>query len=220
MCDDHAELRRDDVKPLRRLLADHMHRRAAAGAVGIFWRNRHVDVRQMGRKVRRDWRVAYQRACVRPQGPSCPLQCSDRLAKPFLMSVWPVASQTRTPVGTGIMAAFQARAGSAAGPPPRRRDRPGRAGRSRSRSRSAHSPIGYPIQAAPEQSSPAQTQGARQAAPRDTPCATKTKADWKSRADAPSPRPAVGPTDSPRRCEPLPHPTIDGADPCQQFQGD
>jgi hypothetical protein len=50
MRDDHAELRRDDVEPLRRLLADHMHRRAAAGAVGIFWRNRHVDVRQMGRK--------------------------------------------------------------------------------------------------------------------------------------------------------------------------
>jgi hypothetical protein len=50
MCDDHAELRRHDVEPLRRLLADHMHRRAAAGAVGIFGRNRHVDVRQMGRK--------------------------------------------------------------------------------------------------------------------------------------------------------------------------
>src|SRR5450631_4729323 len=50
MRDDQPELRRDDVKPLRRLLADHMHRRAAAGAVGIFWRNRHVDVRQMGRK--------------------------------------------------------------------------------------------------------------------------------------------------------------------------
>jgi hypothetical protein len=27
-------------------------------------------------------------------------------------------------------------------------------------------------------------------------------------------------TDSPRRCEPLPHPTIDGADPCQQSQDD
>jgi hypothetical protein len=50
MRDDHAELRRNDVEPLRRLLADRMHRRAAAGAVGILWRNRHVDMRQMGRK--------------------------------------------------------------------------------------------------------------------------------------------------------------------------
>jgi hypothetical protein len=50
MRDDHAELRRDDVEPLRRLLADHMHRRSAAGAVGIFGRNPHVDVRQVGRK--------------------------------------------------------------------------------------------------------------------------------------------------------------------------
>jgi hypothetical protein len=29
---------------------------------------------------------------------------------PFLMAVWPVASHTRTPLGTGIMAAFQAHA--------------------------------------------------------------------------------------------------------------
>jgi len=36
--------------------------------------------------------------------------CSDRLAKPFRMSVWPVASHTRTPVGIGITATFQARA--------------------------------------------------------------------------------------------------------------
>ena len=62
-------------------------------------------------------------------------------------------------------------------------------------SRSAHSPIRYPFQAAPERSSPAQIQGVRQAAPRDTPCATKTKVDWKHRADVPSPRPAVGPTE-------------------------
>ena len=33
--------------------------------------------------------------------------CSDRLAKPFLMSVWPVASHTRTPVGIGIIAAVR-----------------------------------------------------------------------------------------------------------------
>jgi hypothetical protein len=50
MRDDHAELRRDDVEPLRCLLADHMHRRAAARAIGIFRGNRHVDMRQMGRK--------------------------------------------------------------------------------------------------------------------------------------------------------------------------
>ncbi|MGY3533220.1 hypothetical protein ACVILK_003195 [Bradyrhizobium embrapense] len=50
MRDDHAELRRNDVEPLRRLLADHMHWRAAARAVDIFRGNRHIDVRQMGRK--------------------------------------------------------------------------------------------------------------------------------------------------------------------------
>ncbi|MCP1835504.1 hypothetical protein J2R76_003842 [Bradyrhizobium sp. USDA 4532] len=50
MRDDHAELRRDDVEPLGRFLADHMHRRAAARAIGIFRSDRHVDVRQMGRK--------------------------------------------------------------------------------------------------------------------------------------------------------------------------
>jgi hypothetical protein len=47
MRDNHSELRRDDIEPLRRLLADHVHRRAAAGAVGIFRRNRHIDMRQM-----------------------------------------------------------------------------------------------------------------------------------------------------------------------------
>jgi hypothetical protein len=47
MCDNHPELHRNDVKPLRRLLADHMHRRAATGAIGIFRRDRHVDMRQM-----------------------------------------------------------------------------------------------------------------------------------------------------------------------------
>ena len=50
MRDDHAELRRNDVEPLRRLLADHVHCRMAARAVGVFRCNRHVDVRQMGRK--------------------------------------------------------------------------------------------------------------------------------------------------------------------------
>jgi hypothetical protein len=50
MRDDNSELRRDDVEPLRRLLADHMHRRVTAGAVGILGGNPHVDVRQMGRK--------------------------------------------------------------------------------------------------------------------------------------------------------------------------
>jgi hypothetical protein len=35
--------------------------------------------------------------------------------------------------------------------------------------------------------------------------------------DAPSPRPDLGPTDSPRRCEPLP-PAIDGAEPYQRLK--
>ena len=50
MCDDHAELGRDHVQPLRRLLADHMHGRMAARAVGIFGSNRHIHPRQMTRQ--------------------------------------------------------------------------------------------------------------------------------------------------------------------------
>ena len=68
MRDDHAELRRDDVEPLRGLLADHMHRCAAARAIGIFRRNRHVDVRQMGRK-----RAAIGTALI------CALACDRRV---------------------------------------------------------------------------------------------------------------------------------------------
>src|SRR5712672_3645373 len=61
--------------------------------------------------------ITFKRSPRRPRKQNnCPLSgsrrstsCtfSDRLAKPFLMSVWPVASHTRTPLGTGIMAAFQ-----------------------------------------------------------------------------------------------------------------
>lgn len=41
-----------------------------------------------------------------PSGSRFSTSCtrSARLAKPFLMSVWPVASHTRTPVGNGIIA--------------------------------------------------------------------------------------------------------------------
>ena len=46
----HPELRRDDVEPLRGLLADHVHGRAATGAAGVFRLDRHVDMRQMLRK--------------------------------------------------------------------------------------------------------------------------------------------------------------------------
>jgi hypothetical protein len=64
--------------------------------------------------------ITFNSSPLRPRKQnSCPLSgsrrsisctCSDRLAKPFLMSVWPVASHTRTPLGTGVMAAFQAHA--------------------------------------------------------------------------------------------------------------
>ena len=50
MRDNHPELRRDDVEAFGRLLADHMHRRAATGAIGVFRLDRHIDVRQMGGK--------------------------------------------------------------------------------------------------------------------------------------------------------------------------
>ena len=45
---DHPELRRDHVKPLRGLLADHMHGRPTAGAIGVFRLDRHIHARQMG----------------------------------------------------------------------------------------------------------------------------------------------------------------------------
>jgi len=44
---DQAELRRDHVEPLRGLLADHMHRRPAARAVGVVGLDRHIHARQM-----------------------------------------------------------------------------------------------------------------------------------------------------------------------------
>jgi hypothetical protein len=47
---DHPELRRNHVEPLRGLLANHMHGRTTAGAVGVFRRDRHIDARQMGGK--------------------------------------------------------------------------------------------------------------------------------------------------------------------------
>src|SRR3984957_6421982 len=47
MRDDHAGLGWNNVEPLARLLADHMHRRAAARAAGARRRHRLVDTRQM-----------------------------------------------------------------------------------------------------------------------------------------------------------------------------
>jgi hypothetical protein len=47
---EHAELRRNDIEPLRGLLADHVHRRPAAGAIGVFGLDRHIHARQMGGK--------------------------------------------------------------------------------------------------------------------------------------------------------------------------
>ena len=47
---DHPELCGNNVEPLRSLLADHMHRRPAAGAVGVIGLDRHMNARQMGWK--------------------------------------------------------------------------------------------------------------------------------------------------------------------------
>ena len=77
-----------------------------------------------------------------------------------------------------------------------------------------------PSQAAPQRSLPAQIQPAHQAAPPDMPCATKTKADWKSRAGAPSPMPAEVLKGSPRRSESSHHRATDDAGPSQQSQDD
>jgi hypothetical protein len=51
-------------------------------------------------------------------------------------------------------------------------------------------------------------------------CARRTAAGWKSHADAPSPMPAAEPKNSPRLSAAFLRPTIDGGDPCQQFQAD
>jgi hypothetical protein len=45
-------LRRDDIEPLRRLLADDMHRRPAARAGRILGRDHHLDAGQMKRQRR------------------------------------------------------------------------------------------------------------------------------------------------------------------------
>jgi hypothetical protein len=50
VCHQHAELRRYHVEPLRGLLTDHMHGRPAARASGVVRLDRHMQVRQMGRK--------------------------------------------------------------------------------------------------------------------------------------------------------------------------
>ena len=50
VCDDHAELRRDHVKPLGLLFTDHMHGRLAAWTVRIFRSDRYVHARQMKRQ--------------------------------------------------------------------------------------------------------------------------------------------------------------------------
>ena len=46
----HPELCRDHVETLRSLLADQMHGRPAAGAVGVFGLDRDIHARQMGGK--------------------------------------------------------------------------------------------------------------------------------------------------------------------------
>jgi hypothetical protein len=47
--DDHPELCWDHVEPLRGVLADHMHGRAAARAIRVFRLDRHIEARQMKR---------------------------------------------------------------------------------------------------------------------------------------------------------------------------
>ena len=68
---DHPELRRNDVEPLRCLLADHMHGRAAAGTVGVFRRDRHIDTRQMRRASAPRLARRLSARAVPPPGPSC-----------------------------------------------------------------------------------------------------------------------------------------------------
>ena len=63
---DHPELRRNDVEPLRGLLANHMHGRTTAGAVGVFRRDRYIDARQMGgKRTAIDAALVAARSCRR-----------------------------------------------------------------------------------------------------------------------------------------------------------
>jgi hypothetical protein len=49
-CDDHTEVRRNDIEALGGVLADDRHCNFAAGTIGILGRQRHVDTRQMRRQ--------------------------------------------------------------------------------------------------------------------------------------------------------------------------
>ena len=68
---DHPVLGRDHVEPLGGLLADHMHRRPTARAVGVFGRDRHVDARQMGGKRAAIGATLLGARRAPPPGPSC-----------------------------------------------------------------------------------------------------------------------------------------------------
>jgi hypothetical protein len=89
---DHSVLRRDHVEPLGRVLADHMHGRAAARAIGVLGRNRHMHAPADGREARRGWRDAYRYAPSPRSGPSC----RRRLRSPQQLARYP-----RTPERAG-----------------------------------------------------------------------------------------------------------------------
>jgi hypothetical protein len=64
--DNHPELRRNDVQPLRGLFADHMHGRPATRAVRVFGLHRHIDARQMsGKRATIDAALVGPRRCRR-----------------------------------------------------------------------------------------------------------------------------------------------------------
>ena len=94
---DHPVLRRDHVEPLGSILADHMHRSAAARAIGVFGRDRHMNARQMGGKratidaallgaLARGCRVLLVLAClVARNGLLDILECQSKLIRVELL---------------------------------------------------------------------------------------------------------------------------------------
>ncbi len=119
-----------------------------APSAGLGHRKRPFSNRLVNRHA--PWpscQITFKRSPLRPRKQNrCPLSgsrrstswtCNDNDGKPLLISGWPVASHTRTPVGTGIIG-HPKHSESASRHPDRRRHRSAQAGYSQARSRCDH----------------------------------------------------------------------------------
>ncbi len=175
------------------------------------WPSCQINFIRSPRRPRKQNKCPLSGSCFKT---SCTCRASD--GKPRLMSVCPVASQTRTPLGITQAAPVPARQGS--GLPRQHRDRQQSAVRSRSRSRSDQ-PMVPCSSAGPQQQPQKQSHPDHQAGLLDTPCATQTGVGSRSHDDVPLPTPDEGPKSSPRQYEASQLQPSDGADRCQQSKG-